>query len=247
MKANDFFATAETFPLAEVEAITRGGGLVVVAPHPDDESLGCGGLIAAACERQIAVRLIVVSDGTGSHAGSRSYKPDRLRDLREAETYAAANELGLSKEAITFLRLRDRYVPVEGQEAIAAVDAICAAAIQSEAGAICVSWHHDPHCDHVATARLAMQARDRLNTVPVFFYPIWGWTLPLDAEVGSVPRGVRFDISGYLDRKAAAIAAHRSQVTDLIDDDPNGFRLTDDMLAHFARPYEILLEAEDNP
>ena len=81
----------------------------------------------------------------------------------------------------------------------------------------------------------------------MFYYPIWGWTLPADVDVGAGAGGYRFDISPYLDKKAAAIAAHKSQLTDLIDDDPDGFRLTADMLAHFAKPYEILLDVSAPP
>ena len=244
MRAGDFLATAEALPFGGLEEICGKGGLVVVAPHPDDESLGCGGLIAAACARGIPVRLVVISDGTGSHAGSRRYPAAKLRVLREAETFAAVAELGLSRDAVTFVRLRDRFVPTAGPDANKARDAIVEAAVQAGAGAVCVSWIHDPHGDHVATARLVLQAQPKLGGARLFFYPIWGWTLPLDTEVGAAPKGLRLDISDFLEAKGAAIKAHRSQVTDLIDDDPNGFRLTDEMLANFARPYEILLSIQ---
>ncbi len=46
-----------------------------------------------------------------------------------------------------------------------------------------------------------------------------------------------------LDRKRAAVPAHRSQTTDLIDDEPGGPRLAPEMLAHFEGPYEVYLEA----
>jgi hypothetical protein len=42
--------------------------------------------------------------------------------------------------------------------------------------------------------------------------------------------------------KQQAIAAYRSQTTNLIDDDPEGFRLTPEMLANFAHPWEVYLE-----
>ena len=188
-----------------------------------------------------------MSDGTGSHAGSRRYPADKLRALREAELRDAAVELGLEAESITFLRLRDRCVPTDGPAATAACDAIVAAADDCSAGAVCVSWIHDPHSDHVASAKLALKARPRLGSARLFYYPIWGWTLPSHTEVGRAPAGLRLDITPYLEAKAAAVAAHRSQVTDLIDDDPNGFRLTDEMLANFNRPYEILLSVEREP
>ncbi len=242
MNAQAFFAAAEALPVAALPDILDGGGLVVVAPHPDDESLGCGGLIAEACARGTPMRLVVVSDGAGSHPGSRRYPPLRLRALREEETRAAAAELGLPASAIRFLGLPDRFVPVSGPQAGAAGAAIAAAAREVEAGAVCVTWRHDPHCDHLAAADLVAAVRDSLGGARVLAYPIWGWTLPLDQDVGPAPRGVRLDVSRHLSAKLAAVAAHRSQTTDLIDDCPNGFRLTPEMIAHFAKSHEILLE-----
>lgn len=75
----------------------------------------------------------------------------------------------------------------------------------------------------------------------MYGYPVWAWNLPLDVDVEGPPRGGRLDISAELPRKAKAVAAHRSQTTDLIDDDPTGFRLDPGMLARFARPFEIVL------
>lgn len=244
MQAGEFLAAAKALPFADLEEICGGGGLVVVAPHPDDESLGCGGLIAAACAHGVPVRVVVVSDGTGSHAGSRRYPHQRLRDLREAELREAVAALGLGAEAVRFLRLPDRSVPTGGPLAEAAQDAIVGAARECAAGALCVTWDRDPHCDHAASAALVLAVRERLGTARIFFYPVWGWTLPRDTEVGPRPSGVRLDISDHLTAKASAIAAHRSQTSDLIDDDPNGFRLADGMLAHFTRSYEILLYSE---
>jgi hypothetical protein len=54
-------------------------------------------------------------------------------------------------------------------------------------------------------------------------------------------QGWRLDTTRHLPAKRRAIAAHRSQTTDLIDDDPNGFRLPDEFLALFTRPFEVFL------
>ena len=233
---------AEALPFADVSTLIGDGGLVIVAPHPDDESLGCGGLIAAARADRVDVRLVVISDGVGSHRNSRLYSPARLRALREAETVEAAALLGLDNAAIRFLRLPDTAVPSEGPDAEEAVNAIVAAATACAAGAVCVTWRHDPHCDHLAAARLIEQARERLGATRIYEYPIWGWTLPDVTEVGTGPSGWRLDIAAQVAVKSAAVAAHRSQTTDLVADDPEGFRLDATMLERFARPFEIYLD-----
>ncbi len=247
MNAAAFFAAATALPFAGLDAVCGDGGLVIVAPHPDDESLGCGGLIAAARAAGIAVEVVVVSDGTGSHAGSRRYPAPVLRRLREGEARDAVAALGVVPDALTFVGLPDRSVATEGPDAARAQDAVATAAVRCRAGAVCVTWPHDPHCDHLASARLVLATRARLGAARLFFYPVWGWTLPPDTEVGAAPTGLRFDIAAFADAKATAVAAHRSQVTDLIDDDPAGFRLTDAMLANFDRPYEVLIAVEEAP
>ncbi|MGU3537943.1 PIG-L deacetylase family protein [Methylobacterium sp. A54F] len=242
MQAEAFLAAAEALPLAELDAIARGRGLVVVAPHPDDESLGCGGLIALACVAGLPVRLVVVSDGVGSHPNSRLYPPERLRALREAETREAAAALGLAPQHVRFLRLPDRFVPTTGPDAEAAVAAIVEAVERCEAGTLFVTWRYDPHCDHEASAELAARALARLPGIRLYEYPVWGWSLPPGTEVGDPPRGLRLDVAAAGPAKARAVAAHRSQTTALIADDPDGFRLEPAMLARFAGPFEIFLE-----
>ena len=242
MKADAYLAAAEALPLVDFATITAGRGLVVVAPHPDDESLGCGGLIAEACLRGAPVVLIILTDGVGSHRRSACYPPARLKALREEETVAAAAALGLDKSRIRFLGLPDAALPTEGPHADRARDAIVEAALSCDAGVVCVTWRHDPHCDHRAAALLVDAALAVHGAMKVLAYPVWGWALPAGTTVGEPPKGVRLDISQHLARKTAAIAAHRSQTTDLIDDDPTGFRLAPSMIEHFLRPFEIFLE-----
>lgn len=242
MRAADFLAAAEALPIVDLPALTGGRGIVIVAPHPDDESLGCGGLIAQACARGITAGLVVLSDGTGSHAGSLAYPAKRLRDLREEETRAAMREVGLDPGHIRFLRLADRFVPASGPVAEAAARATAEIAQACDAGTVAVTWRHDPHGDHQAAAAIAALVPAILPGVKILAYPVWGWALPADAEVGDAPRGIRLDISAHVIAKVRAIAAHRSQTSDLIDDDPTGFRLDAEMLARFARPFEIYLE-----
>ena len=242
MRADRFLTAAQALPVRDVADLVGDGGLVIVAPHPDDESLGCGGLIADACGRGLDVRLVVVSDGVGSHRGSTSYPPHRLKALREAETIDAAAALGLDRRHVTFLGLPDASVPTRGPLARDAVARIEAAADACRAGTICVTWRHDPHCDHEAAAALVDQVVARSPHRRVFAYPIWGWTLPVDADVGAPPSGLRIDVTRHLSAKKTAIFAHKSQTSALIDDDPDGFRLDPAMIARFLEPYEIYLE-----
>ena len=229
------------FPVMQPDAFVR-HRLVVVAPHPDDESLGCGGLIAACRARDVPVGIIVVSNGAGSHLNSRAFPPDRLATLRRDEVLAAAGEVGVGRDDVHFLELPDRRVPEQGVMAERAITAMVH--ITADADVMTVTWRHDPHVDHRASFALARSAAAQLPDVRLWEYPIWGLTLPPDTELAGVqPSGVRLDIGEFREAKARAIAAHRSQTTGLITDDPTGFRLDEPVLALFAGRYEIFLEA----
>lgn len=68
--------------------------VLVVAPHPDDEALGCGGTIACYARSGAHVGLVVVSDGAAAYG--RGKGPECLTQLRKAETRAASDVLGVS-------------------------------------------------------------------------------------------------------------------------------------------------------
>ena len=230
--------------LRPASAVERLGRLVVLAPHPDDESLGCGGLLALAADVGLAPRVLVVTDGTRSHPGSAAYPAPRLRALREAEARAACDALGAE---VAFLRHPDCGLPAPETAAFPRAARDLAARL-ADADTVLVPWRRDPHCDHEATWHLARAAVAQLGrTVRWIEYPVWAWTRVGQPEAprAGEARAWRLDVSAALPRKRRAVAAHRSQTTDLIGDDPDGFCLSPEMLATFDRPYELFLEPHD--
>ncbi|PWC28164.1 PIG-L deacetylase family protein [Teichococcus aestuarii] len=242
--ADAFFHAAEALPFAALDEILAPGGLLVLAPHPDDESLGCGGLIALAARQARPVCVAFISDGAASHPGSRDYPPEALRALRESEALGALALLGLPPGMVRFLHLPDAAVPHEGMRFLAAVERLSGLVRCIGAGTVLASWGHDPHCDHQATHAMAAALRRRHPGLRHLAYPVWGHTLPPETEIGMAPRGARLAIGSMLPHKRAAIRAHRSQLGEVILDDPQGFVLDASMLARFDRPYEIVLEVE---
>ena len=73
---------------------------------------------------------------------------------------------------------------------------------------------------------------------------MWGAALPPSTQVRPIRDGFRICIERALEKKRRAIAAHRSQTTNLIDDDWAGFRLTESDLARFDLPYEFFFESD---
>jgi LmbE family N-acetylglucosaminyl deacetylase len=217
---------------------------LILAPHPDDESLGCGGMIAEACAAGNPPVVVILTDGSKSHPRSRAYPADRLRALREEEAKAALSLLGLGQERLFFLRYPDGDAPREGAALAEAAETLAALIAEYGCGMMAVSWRHDPHCDHAAAAAIAAYAC-RLAGARLVAYPVWAWSLPSDMVIDEAPiRGFRLEISRHLSAKRAAIAAHRSQYAGLIDDDPDGFQMPAEFIESFLLPVETYLDVD---
>lgn len=214
------------------------GPVLVVAPHPDDESIGCGGLIAGLRRRDVAVRVVVVTDGAGSHPHSPSHPAARLAALREQEARRALKILGVAPGAVSFWRLPDRFVPIEGGEFEQAVERARAQMQGLRPALLVVPGRSDAHGDHRAARAIWTRAADRLPQPPrLLDYIVW----PGPDRPGGRP--LTLDITDVLALKCRAIAAHRSQHGLVIGDDPTGFTLPADLLARTRQPVEVYFEA----
>lgn len=243
MRAADYLEAVRRLPVATLHDFTGGAPFVVLSPHPDDESLGAGGLIAAASAARQHKEVVLITDGSASHPRSQLYPRERLAALRRSEIELAGASLGLSPQHVLHLGLPDAAAPTSGPAFEAAVVAISDACSAMRASSLFVTWDGDPHCDHVATARMAVAVRRRLPDLKLWAYPIWGWHLDPSLQLDRAPpRGFRLDITQHQQSKRVAIAAHASQMTDLIDDDPEGFRFTEATLAPFLGSFEYFIE-----
>lgn len=223
------------------DALSGGAPIVVLAPHPDDETLGCGALLAAAFAGAGA-HVACMTDGGASHPSSRDWPRPRLSALRATELEEAVTALGGSAADVTRLDLPDAAMPTEGPQAEAAIAAIADLVARRGARTILATAPTDPHCDHVATDRIARAVAGRCGA-RLLSYPVWSaWhdpdyrsRLPHAAEY-------RFDVAPARAAKARAIAAHRSQLGQVIADDPEGFVLPPDFVARFLQDDEIYFE-----
>ena len=99
MKREAFFAAVDALPAARLSDVLGEGGAVIVAPHPDDESLGCGALILEAVAARRPVRIVFLSDGAKSHPNSeKSFcgAPSRASRERSAGRRRYARRCGVA-------------------------------------------------------------------------------------------------------------------------------------------------------
>ncbi|MBS1103490.1 PIG-L family deacetylase [Gluconobacter sp. Dm-62] len=241
MKVRDMLRHFSEFPVKSFEAIMPGTAFIL-SPHPDDESLGCGGFIACAVENEQPPVVAIVSDGSASHPGSAIWPPKRLARLRQEESRDAAAVLGLPYDRLLFLGLQDAAVPTQGDSFDAVVQHLCEVVERYGCQTVLVPWRYDPHCDHEAVWIMGQKLKALLPRLTLLAYPVWGLTLPPEMEIDEMaPTGARLDIRKFLSRKRAAIQAHRSQRGLIVDDDPSGFVLPEHLLEKMLSPYEIFI------
>jgi LmbE family N-acetylglucosaminyl deacetylase len=227
-------------PVGSPHKVIGEGTSLILAPHPDDESLGCGGLIATCCAAGRPPLVVSLTDGSASHPGSRRYPAPKLAAVREAEATEAVRILGLPTQRLQFLREPDGRAPHGGTGFDATVRRLVDYARTYNCSTVLTPWCGDPHCDHEAAARIAGETA-RVCGMRQLAYPVWGWTLAADAQVEETARGWRLDITPHLDAKRRAIAAHATQHGGLITDDPAGFRLPKELLRVFGTNWETFL------
>jgi LmbE family N-acetylglucosaminyl deacetylase len=236
----------DSYPVRPASHAATLGRTVIIIPHPDDEALGCGGLLALLRQAGQEVAAVLVSDGTMSHPHSQAFSPTARRELRYAELRHALAVLGVDENNVLYLGLPDSQVPSEGAAFAAATTRLAEFITQQQAATVLTPWRRDPHPDHRATSLLTAATLASLPQPPRRLeYVVWAWERAAEADLPQPGegRGFRLAIESVLAQKQRAIAAHRSQLAPgTITDDPSGFLLSEAMLAHFAQPTEVFIE-----
>lgn len=236
-----FLMLADEAPFVSIEAVSGGGDVVVLAPHPDDETLGCGAAIAALTARGHRVQVVVVTDGSRSHPNSLAYPAEVLAKKREQEVTDAVAVLTAGHgPAPVFLRYPDMAAP-DGTEAAEIAAQRLLPLIGPTVTALWSTWAGDPHDDHARTARLAAVIGQHKPHLQRWSYPIWGRFRTDDPQI-SPASFVRLHLPDQLERKKHALAQHRTQMTWLIADDPEGFVMPEDKQEHFLTTPEIFMK-----
>lgn len=210
---------------------------VIIAPHQDDEVLGCGGTIARKVEEGVEVHLVFMTDGATSH---RRFIPSaELVRIRHDEAIEAARILGVPESRVNFLEFPDGRLHTAREAAVSRITALLATLRPEE---VFVPYRFDGTPDHESTYAIVTEATRGATTPPqVLEYPVWFWnqwpwvSLPLRPNrqlLHALRRSLRFgfgrtarrtfthgvDVRAVAERKRQALAAHRSQVTRLNGD-----------------------------
>ena len=208
---------------------------IVFAPHPDDETLGCGGTIARKLAAGEQLTVVVMTDGAGSHA--HLMPAQEVIAIRRQELYNATAVLGLAPQQVITLNFPDSQLQENAQAAGLRVANILQELSPTE---VFVPTRWDTPKDHYATYDIVQQAVTKCSPgTAVYEYPVWFWmqwpfAKPQLRGRSELPqwfiansrdnlRLIRhftnyFDITPFIQVKQEALSQYASQMTRLVDD-----------------------------
>lgn len=172
---------AELQSIDVLSLVPPGSRAVIIAPHPDDEVLGCGGLLQLLAAAGRPLQLISVTDGSASHPGSERWPVERLSVIRPQESAEALRRLGLPMHRLKWLRggFTDTQVAAQEQQLRAFIEIHL-----RPNDVVFTTWREDGHCDHEAVGRASAEAARQVGAtcheLPVW---TWHWATPEDAFV----------------------------------------------------------------
>ena len=203
--------------------------LVVISPHPDDESLGLGGLVAFQRSRSVPVTIIAVTDGENAYGTGHP----QLRRIRQKEQSDAIRELGVNQSKLIRLGLTDSGLQSRKDQIVEGI-----APYITSRHHILAPWTHDFHPDHEACAWAADKVARRVGA-RLSWYFFWTWHRGTPAMLKGTSLSV-FPLSAELrNAKLRAIQAHRSQL-----EHPGGEPiLPENLLAPAKRSFEVFAAA----
>jgi len=190
--------------------------MLVFAPHPDDEVMGCGGLIARKRLEGFPVHVAYLTDGSESHPGHPMITSEAVAEMRENEARRAMRLLGVESTALTFLRARDGTLAhLDAAATIELTEKIAGILREVRPDEVFLPFHHDGSSEHDAAFRLVANALAQAKTkARILAFPIWSWWNPLllIRPFFTSRKVWRSDFLGYEHIKKQALAIYASQV-----------------------------------
>lgn len=223
--------------------------LLVIAPHPDDEIIGCGLIAYETVKRGGTVWVAFATNGEGPrsapHQGS-------MAEVRHSEATTATAVLGIKSKNVRWLNLPDSNLTAHEDQLVLFVEEIVELC---KPNVVLVTASSDPHPDHAALGRAARRAVLVTHTA-LFEYMIWGWYDPRswlrilirtrDASTSGadLPFGaVKFQSRDGLECKRRALSCYLSQLgpTAVKVGLPAGTgMLSHRFLSHFLKTSEVV-------
>ena len=218
--------------------------VLVIAPHPDDETFGCGGTVSVMVRTGVVLHVAFLTDGSASHPNHPVVTPNEVAALRMAEARLATGILGVAWDRVTFLGAQDGALArLCGDSLLRIVHAIAALISQLKPEAILLPCRDDGSSEHDAAFRFVCTALEKADLRPrILEFPVWSWWNPfmILKSLRMCRKVWRVDLGNARDIKARAMASYVSQTLPIPPDTraalPSGFE------SMFHGPEEFVLE-----
>lgn len=217
--------------------------IAVVAPHPDDETFGCGGTILKKISEGYEILLITVTAGRNALSvifGIQSNPtPEELKEIRLKENLNVIKTLGISPENWYFLDYEDGKVEYHKDEIKKEISDLFNKFQPAE---VYSPFHKDVNSDHKATSEIVQSCLERLAFSPsVYQYSIaqkFSRLSPACTKLFNpiLHQAIFVDISNFVQQKKAALTKYESQLS-IISDKQNRPVMTD--ISPFLKPKEM--------
>jgi LmbE family N-acetylglucosaminyl deacetylase len=213
------------------------GPMLVIAPHPDDETLGAGGLIASQRALGIDVTVVAVTDGENAYLDTDPGVIENLRRVRRQEQTNALGRLGVPEEKIVRFSLTDSGVTAREEELIQLLEPLITRGTH-----VISPWTGDFHPDHESCGRAAAIVAEKAGA-QITSYFFWAWhrgtpELLMGPRFNLQLGAFRFD-EEILRAKTEALLCHRSQLERTTGDEI----LPASLLGPARRKFEVFAHA----
>jgi LmbE family N-acetylglucosaminyl deacetylase len=221
--------------------------VVIFSPHQDDETLGCGGLIALKRQQGVPVWVVFLTDGQLCYWGAPEPPLITVEEcirLRQQEATAALDILGVEASNIVFLDAKDSSLSsLEGSQRQQMVQSLTHWLTVVQPGEVYVPYHKDQHDDHIATHNLVRTALNEVPlTIELWQYLVWSlWRYENLADLFSKQyQGLySLPIAPVKARKLEALQAYKSQYTPVVG---NFTALPKTFMGFFDYPFELFVK-----
>jgi len=180
--------------------------IIIIAPHADDEVLGCGGLIEKACRTQNEVKVVLgaIGDTHFWHANGTIASTTRKQEFADAMTY-----LGCKNYEIMYEDKESWMDTIPQRELVTKIDRLITDFRPTMAFIPYPSFHQDHQALFQACmAGLRPRPDLQIKLIAMFEYPFIVWQYPKIHDVGEF----YLDISATVEKKVESLKKHRSQL-----------------------------------
>lgn len=186
--------------------LIAGDSVLVLAPHPDDEVLGCGGTLAKLSHEKSSTHVVVMTGDV------------TLKTFDNWRQHVRADEIGRARRLLNLSSVSCQGHPAGNLDSIATgelVDELRHTIKLLEPETLFLPWTGDVHSDHQVASRVGLSAAKSFRTPSIktiLFYETLSET-----NCSSVARNETFspqlwvDISAYLDNKVAACSSYPTE------------------------------------